>query len=144
MSGDDQVTYSVGGYRNAPGVSPTPAGPTPSQPEPFSTPPGSVTVNTDDLQQAAGQFSTLSEQITQMYQSVVQTLNGNDEGGAPWGTDSLGQSFAEQYVPASQTTLQALHGLSQLFSAISSSLGQTAQTYLQADDNNNGIAYKIV
>jgi uncharacterized protein YukE len=134
------LAYGVGGYRNAPGVSATPAGTAPPVPGSYSAPSGSVTVNTEDLQRAANQFGSLSSQITQLNGTLTQTLNGNAEGGNPWGNDSIGQSFGQQYVPASQTALQALQGLAQLFSSISSTLGQTAQTYDQTGDANNDIA----
>jgi hypothetical protein len=143
MADDEPVTYNVGGYRNAPGVSATPPGQASTQPEPYNAPPGSVTVDTDDLQQALSQFSGLSEQIRQVYNTLTQTLNGNEEGGGPWGNDSIGQGFGQQYVPASQTTLQALQGLSQLFSTISSTLGQTVQNYQQTNDGNNEIANNV-
>jgi uncharacterized protein YukE len=140
---DNSATYPVGGYRNAPGVSATPADPTPSQPSGVGLPSGSLTVNPEDLQSAARGFSDLGSQMASLYQNLAQTLNSNNAGGVPWGNDSLGQSFGEQYVPVSQNTLQAVQGLSQLFDGIGSTLGEAAKTFRQAEDYNMQLASKL-
>jgi uncharacterized protein YukE len=133
---DNQAGYSVGGYRNAPGVSATPAGAAPPQPPGLSVASGSMVVNTDDLQKAASGFDDLGGQVSSLYQNLAQTLDGNDSGGAPWGSDSLGQGFGGQYVPASQMALQAVQGLAQLLGGIGGALGEAAGTFQGAEEHN--------
>jgi uncharacterized protein YukE len=132
-----QVNYPVGGYRNAPGVSPNPPGQAPSAP---TGSPGTVSVDTELQQQAATDFSNAGEHVNSLYQGLNNTLGDNSAGGGPWGGDSLGQGFASSYLPAQQSALSALQNLAGLLSGIATNLGDTQQTYTQGNDVNNTLA----
>jgi hypothetical protein len=143
MSDESDPIYSVGGYRNAPGVSASPAGQTPSQPPGLTLPSGVVAVNTVDLKNAANGFDDLGGRISGLYAGLTATLNGNDSGGVPWGNDTLGRSFGEQYLPAAQTTLQALEGLAQLFVGIGSTLDDAVNSFRHASDYSTQLANQL-
>jgi hypothetical protein len=131
------ISIPVGGYRNAPGISATPPGLAPPTPTP---PGGVVSIDTAILDTAATNFENAGSSVASLYQTLANTLNGNDNGGDPWGNDSLGQSFATQYVPASNSALQALQGLSTLLDSIATSLTGTSNTFGQGDEINTQIA----
>ncbi|HEU5332018.1 MAG TPA: WXG100 family type VII secretion target [Actinocrinis sp.] len=84
------------------------------------------------MRSAASQIDGAGSLAARIIQTLQQQLAGL---GQPWGTDDLGQSFAQQYVKPSQDGLDALGSVGAGLQGVAQNLSAMADNYEGVDSS---------
>ncbi|WP_162625199.1 hypothetical protein [Streptomyces cadmiisoli] len=118
----------TGGYRNSPVVAQTIDSP-PPVPSAWNPSSEVLVVDYQAFLRAVATFQSAADSMRQAAGSAPQTGEGHATGAAPWGDDSFGAAFGNQYAPPAQLMNDALAGLSALFEGVSRSLASMQQSF---------------
>lgn len=92
-----------------------------------------IVFNSTDLRKCRGGIDAANTAMKR----AVTSLNGTLDGlGACWGSRSVGQQFAENYVPASTDTRSGLTDLTTFLGNFGSSLEEAAKQYDLTEEGN--------
>jgi hypothetical protein len=117
------ISYSVGGYRNAPGTS--------------ANVPNATTIDPTAVSQAASELGFLGSQLSEQTNTLQSSLESYNQGGYPWGgVDGIAISFGQSYQPACTALLGALNQLAQAIIGTSDTLAGVVQGFQQNEQNN--------
>ena len=117
------ISYSVGGYRNAPGTS--------------ANVPNVTAIDPAALSQAALGLGFLGSQLSDQTNTLQSDLESYNQGGYPWGgVDGIAISFGQSYQPACTALLGALNQLAQAITGTSDTLSGVVQGFQQNEQNN--------
>ncbi|TDV36862.1 WXG100 family type VII secretion target [Actinophytocola oryzae] len=89
-------------------------------------------VDAETLATRATQFEPLSGRLTKIHQTLADALS---TGGACWGGDAVGQSFASVHTGPADDALTRLSGLPGRLTTVSTRLTDTANTYRAGEDS---------
>ena len=93
------------------------------------TDPG-YTAQTDSLSSTAPQYDWVSQQLRQIYQTLVANL---DTEGACWGSDSQGKTFGNKYCGPAVSLIAQLGNTHQGTQSMVDSICVWAKNYVHAD-----------
>lgn len=88
-----------------------------------------VTANADQLHTTSGQYQTVADRVSGIYQTLTSRL---DAEGACWGNDSSGQVFGKKYVPAAMTVLEQMDNTNQGIQSMVDGICSWAKNYVDA------------
>lgn len=91
---------------------------------------GEFYVDADLLAQHAGRFNGCADQLASIHAELGRAL---DDTAGCWGSDAVGQSFADSHVAAVQSTLDVLHALPGKMSDVGDRFADTATAYRTSD-----------
>lgn len=95
--------------------------------------PDGFNVQTDRLREGASGFGGSGDALSQAGTTLGSAL---DAQGECWGGDESGQTFAEDYVPNSQSVLDAFGSLAEALQAIKTALVESANSYENVEDQS--------
>lgn len=91
-----------------------------------------ITAQTTDLKSAAPKYDVVSQQVAQIYQTLVHAL---DAEGACWGNDAQGATFGGKYCPPAVSAIQQMGNTKQGVQSMVDGICSWAKNYMNADQS---------
>ncbi|WNV91123.1 type VII secretion target [Umezawaea sp. Da 62-37] len=85
------------------------------------------------LRSASPKFSSTGDKLADTWEALRSVM---DAEGTCWGTDEVGQKFAEGYTPAADTARESFPGIAGAIQNIRTELDDTATTWERSDQGN--------
>lgn len=89
------------------------------------------TAQTSSLQYTAPRYGDVSDQVTKIYQTLVDRLEAE---GACWGSDTQGQNFGQKYCGPALSALQQMSNTNQGLESMVDGICTWARNYVNVDE----------
>jgi hypothetical protein len=99
-----------------------------------------VAVDTEMMGKAAGNLDQLTTTLRDLHERLDSRLRAE---GQCWGTDEIGQAFAEEYLPAATKLLELAPAINKVLLSMRSRLNVTIGGYELADQASGDIASQL-